>query len=70
MQLAKVEGEVVLTSVIRLETEGDKVSRLRCYTFCPDAMREVAGAFGEKLGPAVYSFESFRAAWAAVKPPS
>jgi len=70
VQLSRVEGAMVLTSVIRLETEGERVARLRCYTFCPDAMGEVAEALGETLGPAFYSFEPFRAAWAAVNPPS
>jgi RNA polymerase sigma-70 factor (ECF subfamily) len=63
-QLTALRGGDRLTSVIRLETEGDRVARLRCYTFCPDAVREVAAELGVGVGPVFYSFPPFRDAWA------
>ena len=66
VQFHTLGGRQVATSVIRLETEGDRVARLRCYTFCPDAVREVAAELGEPVGPLFYSFPPFRRAWAKV----
>jgi RNA polymerase sigma-70 factor, ECF subfamily len=63
VQLTTVRGREVLTSLIRLDTEGGMVARLRCYTFCPDAIREVASELGETVGPVFYSFPPFRRAW-------
>jgi RNA polymerase sigma-70 factor (ECF subfamily) len=64
VQLTKISGREPLTSVLRLETEGDNVARVRCYTFCPDAVREVGEALGLEVGPVFYSFPPFEAAWA------
>lgn len=40
-----------------------KVSRIRSYTFCPDAVREVAAGLGLEVGPIFYSFRPFYEAW-------
>ena len=64
LQLTRVRGQDVATSVIRLETEDDRVARLRCYTFCPLAIAEVASELGASLGPVFYSFRPFFEAWA------
>jgi RNA polymerase sigma-70 factor (ECF subfamily) len=64
VQLTKIGVREQLTSVLRFETEGDKVARIRCYTFCPDAVREVGEALGLEVGPVFYSFPAFEAAWA------
>jgi RNA polymerase sigma-70 factor (ECF subfamily) len=47
--LAEPRGPV--TSVMRLQTEDDRVSRIRVYAFCPDAVREVASALGRPPAP-------------------
>lgn len=41
----KVDGQDVVMEVLRIETEGDKISKTRWYYFCPDSLRYV----GEKL---------------------
>ncbi len=41
--LAGVEG---LNEIHRLEVNADKISRVRCYCFCPDTLREVGKALG------------------------
>jgi 8-oxo-dGTP pyrophosphatase MutT (NUDIX family) len=63
VQLHTLWGAEVMTSVIRLETVDGKIARLRSYTFCPDAIREVAEELGLPLGPVFYSFRPFLAAW-------
>jgi RNA polymerase sigma-70 factor (ECF subfamily) len=63
IQLHTLWGEEVMTSIIRVETAGGKIARLRSYTFCPDAIREVAEALGLPVGPVFYSFRPFQAAW-------
>jgi RNA polymerase sigma-70 factor (ECF subfamily) len=64
VQLTRVGGREVATSVLRFETQGERVSRVQCYTFCPDAVREVSEALGLEAGPVFYSFPAFKAAWA------
>jgi RNA polymerase sigma-70 factor (ECF subfamily) len=64
VQLTKIGGREQITSVLRFETEGDHVARVQCYTFCPDAVREVGEALGLEVGPVFYSFPPFEAAWA------
>lgn len=54
-------GIETLTSVMRFETEGDQISRIRVYAFCPDTVREVGEAFGLAVGPAFYSFPALMA---------
>jgi RNA polymerase sigma-70 factor (ECF subfamily) len=49
-------GREALTSVMRLETEGDRIARIRVYAFCPDTVREVGEAFGLTAAPGFYSF--------------
>jgi len=64
VQLTQIGGREQLTSVLRFETDGDKVARVQCYTFCPNAVREVGQALGLEVGPVFYSFPPFEAAWA------
>jgi RNA polymerase sigma-70 factor (ECF subfamily) len=64
VQLTRIGEREQVTSVLRFETEGEKVARLRCYTFCPDAVREVGETLGLDVGPVFYSFPPFEAAWA------
>jgi RNA polymerase sigma-70 factor (ECF subfamily) len=64
VQLTSIGGREQLTSALRFETEGDRVARVQCYTFCPDAVREVGGVLSLELGPVFYSFPPFEAAWA------
>jgi RNA polymerase sigma-70 factor, ECF subfamily len=64
VQLMRLGGREQITSVLRFETEGEKVARVRCYTFCPDAVREVGETLGLEVGPVFYSFPPFEAAWA------
>jgi RNA polymerase sigma-70 factor (ECF subfamily) len=47
--LAEPGGPV--TSVMRLETEDDRVSHIRVYAFCPDAVKEVAASLGRPTSP-------------------
>jgi RNA polymerase sigma-70 factor (ECF subfamily) len=68
VQFSTIGGREVVTSLLRFDTEDSKVARLRCYTFCPDAIREVTEALGLTLGPAFYSFEPFRAFYASLRP--
>jgi RNA polymerase sigma-70 factor (ECF subfamily) len=68
VQLHALWGEDVLTSVCRLETEGGKIARIRSYTFCPDALREIADELGLKLGPVFYSFPPFQRSWDEMPP--
>jgi RNA polymerase sigma-70 factor, ECF subfamily len=42
------DGEVLLGSVMRLETDGDRIAGIHVYAFCPDAVREVGEALGRK----------------------
>jgi RNA polymerase sigma-70 factor (ECF subfamily) len=63
IQLHTLWGEEVMTSIIRLESVDGKIARLRSYTLCPDAIREVAEALGLPVGPVFYSFRPFLAAW-------
>jgi len=44
------DGELCVTSVMRLETDEQHVSRIRVYAMCPDSVREVAAAFGRPCG--------------------
>jgi hypothetical protein len=37
-----LEGREGLNEVHRLEVEEDRVTRVRCYCFCPDTVRTVA----------------------------
>jgi RNA polymerase sigma-70 factor (ECF subfamily) len=66
--LTRLWGEYVLTSVSRLETVEGRIARVRCYTFSPDALREIAGELGLKLGPAFYSFPPFQKSWDEMPP--
>jgi RNA polymerase sigma-70 factor (ECF subfamily) len=68
VQLHTLWGEEVMTSIIRLETADGKIARLRSYTFCPEAIGEVAEALGLALGPVFYSFPPFLAAWQSMPP--
>ncbi|HEY3889413.1 MAG TPA: RNA polymerase sigma factor [Caulobacteraceae bacterium] len=63
IQLHTLWGAEVMTSIIRLETVDGKIARLRSYTFCPDAIGEVAEALGFTVGPVFYSFPPFLASW-------
>jgi RNA polymerase sigma-70 factor (ECF subfamily) len=45
--LAEPGGPV--TSVMRLETDDNRVSQVRVYAFCPDAVREVAETLGRPV---------------------
>lgn len=68
VQLHTLWGEDVLTSVCRLETTDGKIARVRSYTFCPDAIREVGEELGLKLGPVFYSFPPFQQSWDEMPP--
>jgi len=68
VQLHTLWGADVLTSVIRLETADGRIARLRSYTFCPDAIREVGEELGLKLGPVFYSFPPFMKSWQEMPP--
>ncbi|HEY8494472.1 MAG TPA: sigma factor-like helix-turn-helix DNA-binding protein, partial [Myxococcota bacterium] len=46
-----VEG---VNEVHRLEAEGGSVTRVRCYAFCPDTLRAVAGELGLRALPRPY----------------
>jgi RNA polymerase sigma-70 factor (ECF subfamily) len=63
IQLTDIVGREKLTSVVRFETADNKEARLRSYTFCPDAVAEVAAELGLEIGPVFYSFPPFYAAW-------
>lgn len=54
--LAKHEGKDVLLSVMRLEADDDRISRIRSYAFSPEVLDEVAETLGLLRGPAMYSF--------------
>src|SRR5262249_17377445 len=43
-------GELRVPSVMRLETEGEHVARLRVYAMCPDTVRDVAASLGRPYG--------------------
>jgi RNA polymerase sigma-70 factor, ECF subfamily len=68
VQLHRLWGEAALTSVIRLETVDGKVARVRCYTFNPDAVREVGAELGLNCGPLFYSFPPFLKHWQEMPP--
>jgi RNA polymerase sigma-70 factor (ECF subfamily) len=63
VQFTRIRARDLLTSLIRVETMEGKVSRIRSYTFCPDAVREVAAGLGLEVGPIFYSFRPFYEAW-------
>jgi len=54
-------GKEMLSSVMRFETESDKIARIRVYAFCPDAVREVGAAFGLAAAPGFYSLQAMLA---------
>lgn len=68
VQLHRLWGEELLTSLIRLETVEGKVARVRCYTFSPDAVRAVGAELGLKCGPLFYSFPPFMKNWQEMPP--
>jgi hypothetical protein len=43
-------GELAVSSVMRLETQDDRVSLIRVYAMCSDTVREVAEALGRPYG--------------------
>ena len=45
------ENQRVLTSVMRLQTAGDRVSRIHVYALCPDVVDEVARELDLPTGP-------------------
>lgn len=45
-----------LLSVMRFETDEDRISRVHSYAFSPETIAEVANALGMRPGPAMYSF--------------
>ena len=61
--LTTLWGAEVLTSLTRLETVEGRVARVRCYTFCPDAVLEVGKEMGLACGPLFYSFPPFLKSW-------
>jgi RNA polymerase sigma-70 factor (ECF subfamily) len=51
------DGQLCVTSVMRLETHEERVSRIRVYAMCPDAVREVATALGRPFASlGIYRF--------------
>ena len=56
--LTTLGGEERLSSVMRLLTDEDKVSRIRVYAFCPDSVAEIAAAKGLPVEPGWYSFRA------------
>jgi RNA polymerase sigma-70 factor (ECF subfamily) len=44
------DGELRVTSVMRLETDDEHVSRVRVYAMCPDTVREVVARLGRSYG--------------------
>ena len=63
LQFTRIRGRDVVTSIIRLETADEKISKILSYTFCPEAVREVATVLGLEPGPLFYSYPPFFAAW-------
>jgi len=63
LQFTQILGREVITSIIRLQTAEEKISRIFSYTFCPEAVREVAIELGLEPGPLFYSYPLFFAAW-------
>lgn len=49
-----LDGVEGLNEVHRLEAEGDSVTRVRCYVFCPDTLRVLAGELGLRALPRPY----------------
>jgi RNA polymerase sigma-70 factor (ECF subfamily) len=45
------DGEQKMVSVMRLEAGDGRVERVRVYAMCPDVVREVGEALGQKLAP-------------------
>jgi RNA polymerase sigma-70 factor, ECF subfamily len=56
-------GELAVGSLMRFETEGDRVSHIRVYAVCPDTVREVGESLGKKVAVlGMYRFpEAFQA---------
>ncbi len=57
-------GKEALSSVMRFETEGDRIARIRVYAFCPDTVREMGQEFGLSTAPGFYSFAALIASMA------
>jgi len=82
-EVSELEGEPIVLvlsdpdrphigSVMRLETEADRISLIRVYAFCPDAVREVAARLDRPAAPmGIYRFSpELLRQLAATTPPS
>lgn len=51
-------GDAAIGSIMRYRTEGGRITAIRVYAFCPDAVREVAAELGRPAAPlGLYRFD-------------